>query len=173
MTMSRRELSKSLLGLAAASSATFDTACPLRGKFDNILRYVPVALIAFDRVVSIAQDSGADLSQLQNVIARVKAALADIQTAILEFREHDGDTLRQAILTALTIAHQRLTEFASAIADKLSANTALAVRALLEVIISTLNGFQSQISRGSGSVPTLAAFRRDFNAKLPDHKYDI
>lgn len=156
-------------------------ACLFSDIYKTISTYVPVALLAFDRIVAILIEHNINVSGLVEAVNRVKAALADIQTAVLEYHdahEHDKQTLIHAIAVALKIANERLLEFWQTlqIPNQQLAHT---VKMLLDIIISTLTGFISQIAPGTPvaaqrfvSEPrprTLKEFRQDFNAVLREH----
>lgn len=185
MTMTRRDFT---IRVALASTLGSLSGCVFGDVYKNIEKYVPVALLAFDRITMILMENGVVISGLENVINMVKAALADIQTALLEYHDaaaHDKATLIQAISVAMKIATHRLIEFW----DKLSIpnqQLALTIKTLLDIIISTLTGFIGQLSPGTAvasqkflSAPRLRSvkeFRDDFNGILRSHgmsKYAI
>lgn len=155
-------------------------ACFFSSIYKNISTYVPVALLAFDRILAILVEHGVNTTGLTEVVNRVKAALADIQTAILEYhdaREHDQATLIHSISIALKIASHRLVEFWEELKipnEQLASN----IKSLLDVIISTLTAFIGQLSPNTPvagqkfvSEPKLRSiqqFRQDFNWVL-DH----
>lgn len=155
-------------------------ACWFQNVYSQINQYVPVALVAFDRIIEILIANNVDVSRLTNAVNMVKAALADIQSAILEYHdahEHDKATLVQAISIALKIASHRLVEFWELLQIP-NQQLARTVKLLLDVIISTLTAFIGQLAPGTPvasqrflSGPKLRSikeFRSDFNWIL-DH----
>ena len=158
------------------------TACPLSNVYDSINKYIPVGLLAFDRVLQIIGEAGVDTAPLLNVSNAVKASLADIQSAILEYRDASADrkdTLVAIIRTALSIAEGRIQDLWSNLT--LPPATGKVVKQLLGIIISTLAGFREQLPGYQGNpgpmtaanhiqieakVRTIAEFREEFDSVL-------
>lgn len=178
--MKRRQFAVDLLskGIIALFALAAMPACWFSNVYKDISSYVPVALLAFDRIVAILVEHGVNTMGLTDVGNRVKAALADVQTAVLEYRDaaaHDKATMVQAISVALKIATHRLVEFWEMLKIP-SPELAKTVKTLLDVIVSTLTAFVGQLSPGTPvasqrflSEPKLRSvkeFREDFNSVL-------
>lgn len=175
--MNRREFA-----VTAGTAGVLATlpGCFLHDVYKTIDRYVPVALMAFDRIIAVMVEHGVDVSRLVNAVNMVKAALADIQSAVLEYHdahEHDKQTLIHMISVALKVATHRLAEFWELLQIP-NENLARTVKLLLDVIISTLTGFISQLSPGTpvasqkfvseAKVRSIKEFREDFNRVLDE-----
>lgn len=188
--MNRRLFAKSAL-LAGVGSIAAAPACWFENVYGQIREYVPLALLAFDRIIEILAAHNIVLSTLTASINSVKAALADIQSAILEFEHapgHDKDTALGVIRTALGIAQNRLAEFWRTLnlpAGQLSST----IHALINILLSTLAAYEARLPAPSGvaAVPhsafhstlkprTVKEFRADFNQTLEEYgqgKYRI
>lgn len=177
MTMTRRDFA---ICAGIVTSLASLPACLFSDIYKNISDYVPVALLAFDRIVMILVEHGINVSGLTEVINRVKAAFADIQTAVLEYHdahENDKQTFIHMVAVALKIATERLVEFWNDLRIP-NQQLAYAVKLLLDIIISTLTGFIQKLAPGtpvamqrfmSDPKPrTLKEFRRDFNTALAE-----
>lgn len=174
---------RAFLGVAGSGALLASlpaTACWWSNVYKNISSYVPVALLAFDRIVAILIEHGVNTTGLTDVGNAVKAAFADIQTAVLEYHdahEHDKATLMQAISVAMKIASHRLVEFWERLQIP-NEHLAHGIKALIDVMVSTLTAFIGQLSPGTPvanqkfiSEPKLRSikqFREDFNWVL-DH----
>ena len=181
-TLTRRSFVWSSTAFGVACTMT---ACPLSNVYDSITKYVPVGLLAFDRVLQIVGEAGVDTAPLMNVVNSVKASLADIQSAVLEYKDASADrkdTLVAIIRTALAVAEGRIQEFWGNLT--LPPKTGTIVKQLLGVILATLSGFREQLPGYQGNPgPMVAAnhiqvvpkprsidqFRQDFNQILRDN----
>lgn len=176
--MTRRKFASSLVVMLALIS----TACPIFSNiYKSMTQYIPLALLAFDRIIAILIEHNIVVTGLVDAIDAAKAALADILSAVREFEDAHGNekpTKIEAIRTALKIAHTRLELFW----DRLqipNQQLAITVKALLSIILSTLAGFEAQLRPGDTSrgktifaVPkarSIREFREDFNAVLREH----
>lgn len=191
--MNRRQFASTIIVFSALGSSL---GCFFSNVYKNIDRYVPLALLAFDRIIEILTEHGIPVGPLTDSVNRVKAAIADIVTAVLAYREASGDksTAIAMIRAALQVAQQSLEEFWR----KLSIpNPALAgtIRALIGIIMSTLAGFEAQLPTGrvtpqpkprvaqaefdwvnSVKLRSISEFREDFNSVLRqngEEKYAI
>lgn len=180
--MNRRKFAQSLaVGFALISFP----ACLFSNIYKTINQYVPLALLAFERIISILAEHGISVSGLQDAVNAVKAALADIQSAILEYQEansHGKPTGIQIIVTALNVAHGRLEEFWRKL-NIPNPQLSFTIKSLLGIIISTLQGFEQQLPAhqqgpgpmhtstftGAGKVRTIKEFREEFNEELREH----
>lgn len=173
--MTRRDFAIRTATLAALATLP---ACFFSNIYKTINQYVPVALLAFDRIIAILVEHGVNTNGLTEAVNRVKAAFADIQTAILEYydaHEHDRETLIRAISIALKIATERLHDFWETLKipnEQLSRT----IKMLIDIMVSTLTGFIGQLSPGTPvagqrllSAPrarSIKEFREDFNRAL-------
>lgn len=181
MTMTRRDLVA--LGKLGILAALFPlSSCWFQNIYSDIDRYVRVALLAFDRIIAILAEHGIVVEGLDRSINAVKAALADIETAVLEYRDaaaHEKATLVAAIATALKIAAERLQAFWELLKMKIpNVQLATVIKTLLDIIISTLIAFAEKLQTGGApAVPrnqllaqprirTLTQFRAEFNGVL-------
>lgn len=171
---------------AAVGALALAPACWVGGGYDAITHYVPVALLAFERILDILVEHGVPTERLSHMVALVKAAFADILAAIEEFRHRRGraqDTLVAAIRTALEIAQKRLDEFWGMLELK-DDQLLHTLKLLLDVIKSTLAGFEQRLPPGPSGmhylppepIRTEKEFRETFNLVLRQHgegKYAI
>lgn len=177
--MNRREFAITAGTVGALASLP---ACFLNDVYKTIAQYIPFALLAFDRVVSILAEHGVNTSGLTEAIDRVKAALANIQIAVLEYRDAlaaEKAAKLAAIRTALEIASRRLREFWEMLRIP-NEQVAQTVKMLLDIIISTIEGFIMRLPAQMpgplrppepkyGPVPqerSIKEFRHDFNRVL-------
>lgn len=190
MAVTRRNLMKSLGVLALTSLLP---AC-FSNLYESIQKYVPVAILAFDVILEILAANGVAIaSTLAPVVNAVKVALAEIAAAVAEYQHATGDgkpSAAKKVAEALRIAQNRLDEFWERL-NLSSHELKETIRALLGIIISTLEGYYNRLPEAARSpVPvgpavgltvipearTLSQFRRDFNQALKDHnqqKYAI
>lgn len=178
--MNRREFGTLIIVFSALGSSL---SCLFSSVYKNIKNYVPFALLAFDRVIQILEEHGIAVSGLVEAMNRVKAALADIQSAILAYQEANSDQKPTAIgiiRAALQVARTSLEDFWRSLKIP-NAQLAGTIKALLTIIISTLAGFEAQLPMAAGAAPaprmgkefgsppkvrTLNEFRDDFNQIL-------
>lgn len=173
--MNRREFAATT---GALSLVAVMPACWMSNIYKTISSYVPVALLAFDRVISILVEHGVDTTRLTEAVNRVKAALADILTAVVEYHdaaEQAKETMIHAIAVALKIACERLVEFWELLKIP-NEQLARTIKMLIDIMVSTLTGFIGQLAPGTPvagqrfvsapRVRTLKEFREDFNAVL-------
>jgi hypothetical protein len=181
------------------------TACPawLQSLYQDILKYVPVALQAFGSILSLLAGAGVIPvpagTVIAGIIAIVKAAFADLQTDVTNYENAPAaqkSTLLGKISTALAVVEGNLQEFWSdlQIPDPQLAET---VEGLIGVILSALAGFATQLPtptptpaltavlKKRATLPKLIAvpakkysvkgFKAAYNAKLPttDAQYQI
>ena len=175
--MNRREFA---VTTGALSLVAVMPACWMSNIYKTISSYVPVALLAFDRIIAILVEHGINTAPLTEAVNRVKAALADIQSAVLEFQdaaEQARDTYRVNLAVALKIATARLKEFWELLHIS-NEHLERTIKLLLDVLISTLTGFIGQLAPGTAvagqrflyppKVRTIKEFRHDFNAVLKE-----
>lgn len=160
-------------GLVLISLATLP-ACWLQSVYSSLNKYIPIALLAFDRILDILAEHGVPVPDLTDAVNAVKAALADIQAAIIAFEQKHGEV--GAIRAALSVAEERIEDFWRKL--KLpNPEVAATIRALLGIILSTLAGFEMKlpgapVSRSVWAAPearSVQKFRRDFNRTLDEH----
>ena len=180
--MNRRDFGYLVGGLAGLVSLISLPACLWSTVYKRINKYVPLALLAFDRIVEILAEHGIPIAPgFTDSVNAVKAALADIQSAILAFEEAHGEqTAIGAIRMALEIAQRTLEDFWRKlnIPDPGLGGT---IKALIGTILSTLSGFLEQLPKAPvpavphavanefGNTPklrTMAEFRDEFNGVL-------
>jgi hypothetical protein len=182
--MNRRSF---MLAIALATAAA-TPACEWTSIIDRIRSYVGISLLAFDRIIEILTANGIALAPgLTAIVNAVKAAIADILTAVEEYRAaaaHDKATMIAALKTALTVASARLMEFWAMLRIP-NPQLAQTIKALIDVIISTLEGFKAQLPGqplapqrflGNPRPRTVKEFKNDFNAILTragDTRYAI
>lgn len=176
--MNRREFAVTTGALSVLATLP---ACWLSNVYKNISQYIPYAMLAFDRILSILEEHGINTAGMRDVIDRIKSAFADIQTAVLEYRDaHEADKASklQAIQTALKIASRRLMDFWEMLRIP-NEQVARTIKMLLDIIISTIEGFISRLPQPQGQEPqqkagpvaherSLKEFREDFNRVLRD-----
>lgn len=175
MTMTRRDFA---ICAGIITSLASLPACLFSDIYKTISNYVPVALLAFDRIIAILVEHGVNTTGLTAIVNHVKAALADILTAVLEYHDAHEDakqTMIHAIAVAMKIATERLVEFWELL--KLpNEHLGRTIKMLIDVIISTLTGFIAQLAPGTPvanqrfiSEPkarTIKQFRDEFNTVL-------
>lgn len=152
--MQRRHFISGACAVAACFAAE---GCVFSNVYKLISKYVPVALMAFDRVTSILEEHGIAIAPaLTTFVTAVKAALADIETAVRMYQDAKSDgkqTALQAVLTALQVAQICLEDFWNHLQIP-NPQLASTVRMLLQVIISTLAGFATQLRATGPVAPT-------------------
>lgn len=140
----------------AAGSFLGNTACNV---FNAIMNYVPVALTAFTTIVTMI--SPAEGSAIAVLAGMIKAALADIQVAVTDYENAPAgnkQTFLGKISTAIAAAEQEMQVFWSDL--KLpGGNIATLVEGIINVILSTLTSFLSQLPPPA-ALPTKAIARR-------------
>lgn len=181
MKINRREFGHLAGGLAGVISVLSLPACDWLNLYGQISKYVPMAVVAFNTIVQILVEHGIPVGGLTDAIEHVKAALADIQAAILVWKEAHGDQKNTAIAiirTALTVAQTSLEDFWSKL--QLPNPLAATIKALLDVITSTLAGFKNKLPGAAAKLPgarnlfaapqmrSIREFREDFNRVLQD-----
>lgn len=182
-----QKLGSGMLALGALTQLTFLTACSV---FDNILKYVAVGLQSFQAVVDLLAGAGVIVPGLGTVIdaaiALVKAGLADLQVVVTAYENAPADqkaTLLQKVSLALAIAEANIQQFWSELKIP-DAKLSSLVKGLLEIILSTLAGFGTQlpppptsavldkmksVPRGLTVTPikrSASQFKKDFNGVL-------
>lgn len=176
--MNRRQFA---IGTGALTLLAMLPACWFANVYRMIAEYIPYALLAFERIISILEEHGISTAGLREIIDRVKAALSNIQTAVLEYKDAvqaEKAAKLEAIRNALRVASQRLTEFWDALRIS-NEQVRRTVKMLLDIIISTIEGFITRLPQPIGQVPqqragpvaqerSLKEFRQDFNRVLRD-----
>lgn len=180
MTRRRFALAFGALGFLATLPACF-----LSSVYRDLNRYIPVALLAFGRILDILGEHGVTLGpDLTGAVLRVKASLADIQAALLAWQESHGPTTVQWIRGALILAISCLSDFWQRL-NPLPGQLGATVHALLQILISTLTAFEAELP-GAGApaagsphafgylaapqLRTVKQFREDFNRVLLESK---
>jgi hypothetical protein len=165
-------------------------SCPMSNVYESINKYIPVALLAFDRVLQVLGQAGIDTAPLLNASNSVKAAFGDIQTAILQFHDAVQDqknTLISLIYISLDVAISRIEDFFDLL-HLGNQQVAATIKALLSIIVSTIEGFKQQLpprpgpigpARSLNPLPQLRnieQFKADYNAvldKAGDSQFDL
>lgn len=174
--MNRRQFAVRMtsLGLVGTFTAAAMPACWLQNVYSSLNKYIPFALLAFDRILDILAEHGITVAGLTEAANAVKAALGDIQAAIVAFEQKHGEV--SAIRAALGVAEDRIEDFWRKL--KLpNPEVAATIRALLGIILSTLAGFEMKlpgpaVTRSVWAAPearSVEKFRRDFNRTLEEH----
>lgn len=183
--MNRRKflsLSGAFLMLGSVASTV---SCITKGIYQQILQYVGLGLQAFQSILDILAGAGVvnplTAGGIDALIALVKAAFADLQTAVNQYDSAPADqknSFVQKISTALAILQNRLGEFWTnlKIPDQ---KLALTIQGLIGVIISTIMGFATQLPQpatapkappaGIKATPkrlTPSQFKEEFNSIL-------
>lgn len=188
-SITRREFGKSIT--AAVASFTVMGTMFLEGctSFAGILSWVDTGLAAFQSVVDLLAGQGVITvvigSAIDLIIKAVKAALADIATAVNNYNAAPAATqpsLVGKISAALTAAQGMVQQFWSDLTIP-DAKLSSTVAGLLGLIASTLAGFQSLLPPApapAASAKTLAAvptkrsigqFKSEFKAILTANGY--
>jgi hypothetical protein len=198
MNTSRRSFAQLSLGAVALASTlgstVLETACTFGTVFAAILKYVGVGLQAFQAVVDLLTGAGVlplgSAPALDAIIALVKAGFADLQVAVTNYNNNPGDktTLLGKISAALASLEANIQTFWSDLQIP-DGKLAALVQGLLGIIISTLQGFATQLPAPAPTpalkaaaenpkrltVPTLkltpAQFKKRFNALLEQNGY--
>ena len=114
--------------------------------FNDIMKYIPIALTAFTTIVTMINPAEGSVVAL--LVSMVKAALADIQTAVTNYENAPAgqkQTLSGKIATAITAAEQVLQQFWSDL--KLPGGSmATLVEGVINIILSTLMSFLPQLA---------------------------
>ena len=161
-------------GLAALSLAPLltTTACSFSSVYAEMLKYVPLGLSAVASVVAILTGNGIAISPTVNsALTLIKAAFADLQTAIQQYQDASQgqkSSLIGQIAEGLTVAEANIQQFWNDLSipdPKLSA----LIEGLLGVVTTTLMGFASQLPQAQ-TVP--AAQARTMRAALAKHLPD-
>lgn len=173
MQMTRRGFANmfSKIGMAAGlgSIVAVDTACPawLSNVYNDILKYAPVALSAVASVVAILTGNGVAITPIISaVIALIKTGIADLQTAVTQYNNAPAGQktgLLGAVSEALTVAEADVQQFWSDLTIP-DAKLSSLIQGLLGIIVSTLQGFQTQVP---APVTPVAAQARTMRASLP------
>lgn len=149
--LSRRAFAR--LGTKAAMASLVFSSFFLAGcsVFDEILRYVGVGLQAFQGVIDLLAGVGAlplgTGTLIDTAVALVKAGFADLQTAVKNYEtapDASKATLLGKVSTVISVLAGSITSFWNdvKIPDPKIASTA---QGLLEIVLSTLAGFQTQL----------------------------
>lgn len=159
MNISRRAFSKLLTAagaVVAAGNFIGSTACNI---YNDIMKYVPIALTAFSTIVSMIAPGEGTL--IAGLVTMVKNALVDIQTAVTNYENAPASqkqTLSGKIATAITAAEQELQQFWNDL--KLpDGNLATLIEGVLNIIISTLMAFLPSLA-APASLPMRAALTK-------------
>lgn len=150
--MNRRQFSGRLasfaLLLVAGGSSLFTTGC---AAFATILAWVTVGLTSFQSIVDLLAGAGIINvllgSAIDLIIKAVKAALADIGTAVSNY--NTAPTTAKANLlgkigTALMVAQNMIGQFWNDVTIP-DAKLASTIAGLLGIMVSTLAAFQTQV----------------------------
>lgn len=155
-------------GLVLISLATLPACWLSGGAYRDIENYIPLALLAFDRIIEILMEHNVEIGS--GAIDKVKSSLADIQSAILIWKEAHGEgklTAASVIRTALRLAAQNLNEFWERL--QVPPQLSPVIKSLIDVILSTLSGYETRLPGAPAAAPpprTITEFRRDFNGIL-------
>lgn len=145
---SRRAFAKLCSGFGLTALVSSLAACTFSSVYADILAYVPAALSAFSVILSILSGAGVSIAPAVALIVNaVKAALADLQTAVTLWNDAPAAgkaTLLGKISTALLVAEETLQEFWTNL-DIPDSGLAATISGLLQIILETLMGFQSAI----------------------------
>jgi hypothetical protein len=154
MNTTRRGFTKLSFGALALASTiggtVFETACTFGTVFSAILKYVGVGLQAFQAVVDLLTGAGVlpigAGPGILAIVALVKAGFADLQTAVTNYNNNPGDktTLLGKISTALATLQANIQQFWNDLQIP-DGKLASLVQGLLGLIISTLQGFATQL----------------------------
>lgn len=190
--INRRQFSfRSMMLVLVASVSSLEFSCA--NLYNDILKYSSVSLQAFGSIVSILAGGGVislgSGQAIDLVIAMVKAALADVGTAVSAYDAApatDKATFLGKLSTALSVAMAELQTFWNDLTIP-DPQLAQLIQGLLGVILSTLAGFATQLpapqtslaARRADGLPrrlpitpmkrSVSQFRKDFNAVLKAH----
>jgi tetrahydromethanopterin S-methyltransferase subunit F len=196
MNLNRRafatSIAKAAVTIAAAGSFLGVASCG--NIFAAIEKYVPVGLQGFTAVVNLLAGAGVlplgTGTAVQLLITAVKAAFADVTVAVQDYQAApaaDKATLLGKISTVVADAETNIQLFWSNL-NLPAGSTATLVEGLLQVIVSTLMGFGTQLPAPASSkemrakrsaIPdtklinatpkmrSVAQFKADFNRQLP------
>lgn len=153
-------------------------ACWFSNVYSSLNKYIPIALLAFDRILDILKEHAVPVEGLTDAVNGVKAALADIQAAIIAYEHAAGDKSSAIahIRAALEVAEDRIEDFWRKLRLP-NPELGATIRALLGIILSTLAGFEMKlpgapVTRSVWAAPearSVEKFRRDFNRTLDEH----
>lgn len=182
---------RSFLGRALTAVCSFvvlGTTATLTGctSFQSILNYVQVGLQAFEAILSILAGAGVLVTPIQAVTALVKAGFADLETAVNDYNAAPAagkTTLSGKISTAITVLQNEIANFWTSL-NLPNGNLAQTISGLLGVIVSTLEGFLTQLPAPAAARAKLPAqisgpaharstnqFKADFNKILAANNY--
>lgn len=179
-----------IFGIITASLSQMAVSCS--NLFTDIVNYVSVGLSGFAAILNILAGAGiislTGTAAINLIITAVKAAFADLQTAVNDYEAAaaaDKTTLEGKISTVLVDLENEITTFWNnlSIPDPQTAST---IQGLLEIITTTLAGFATQlppapVAAAAGGPVKLSftahrrskkQFRNDFNAILHAHGLD-
>lgn len=157
--MHRREFVKRAgIGMAALSVAGSSAILAGCGNiYATILAYTTAGLQAFQSVVDLLEGAGiinpAEGTAISLAVAAVKAAFADIQTAVAAYDAApaaDKLTLGGKIATAIQIAEAQIQQFWNDLHIPGGGLISL-VKGLLGIILSTLTAFLPQLPKPAGT----------------------
>lgn len=164
-TLSRRSFAqKTGFGIAGLLMSTMLTVgCTFGGVTNAIKEYVGVGLQAFQAVVDLLTGSGVIPAgagaAIEAVIALVKAGFADILKAVADYQNAPADqkqSLLGKISTVLSIVVANIQQFWNDLSIPDAKLSAL-IQGLLGIIISTLQGFLTQLPAPVSAEPTIRA----------------
>lgn len=161
MQLSRRGFNKlvSVLGLAGLAEMSSGFACSLSNVWADILKYVPVGLSAFTAILSILTGSGIGLTAVTGIVTLIKVGFADLQTAVAQYQAAatgQKTTLLGQVWEALTVVEANIQSFWANLTIP-DASLSATVQGLLEVITTTLMGYQTQITPSPTPAPVSPA----------------
>jgi len=152
-----------ILSLGSLISVT--TACPawLSNVYADILKYAPVALSAVASVLSILTGNGIVITPaISAIIALIKVAISDLQTAVTQYQNAptgQKSGLLGAISEAVTVAESNIQKFWADLTIP-DAKLSSLIEGLLGIVVSTLQGFQTQLPAPVTPVATQAKMMR-------------
>lgn len=198
LTVTRRNFGKSIslgmIGLMFMSMVS-TVGCTFTSIYNAIIKYIPVGLSAVASILSILSGAGIGISPLASTILNlIKIGFADLQTAITQYQNSTGSAQQ----TALGITTNVLADIEANIQQFWNdltipdAKLAALCSGLLGIIVSTLQGFQTQLPKPTPPAPgtaraiqatlpkkiyatpkmrSVSQFRKDFNSLLTDAGY--
>jgi hypothetical protein len=157
MQITRREMIGGVTLAGVATCTLTLEGCNVLGELET---WVPVAISAFDGVISILSPFiGPAGAALQAIVNTASALWQAVVVAISNY-EHSTlpvDTALAKVIAALTALQQGLDQILSALPVSLPAGVLAAIKAGLSLLISTLAYFQNKLQPTSTKVALKAA----------------